>query len=122
MGFGALSSDIAAGLAAVGEVFGGDVVYRRGRKTATIANAYQGDYLSRLDDQTGLPINIDSIDWYLPAANCVFNSTPFEPEEGDKIEADGVTWLVVRDGAASAWQWSDMVARSEYQVRAKRVK
>lgn len=122
MGFGALSSDLAAGLAAVGEVFGGDVVYRRGRKTATIANAYQGDYLSRLDDQTGLPINVDSIVWFLPAENCKFGATAFAPEEGDTITADGMTWLVIRDGAVSAWQWSDLVARSEYQVHAKRVK
>jgi hypothetical protein len=119
-GFGSLGTDLAASLAAVGEVFGGNVVYRRGRKTATIANAYQGDFVSRLDEQTGLPLAVDVIEWYLPAEHCLFNSVPFTPVEGDTITADGITWFIVRDGSAAAWQWSDMVARSEYQVRAKR--
>jgi hypothetical protein len=106
---------IAAGMAALQQVAGRNVVYRRGNDEVQL-NAVLGQTEYETTDEYGLTVGTHIVDFLILAADLTLG----DPQPGDRIVVDDVAYEVEPIASEGHWRWSDP-RRTIMRIHAKQV-
>lgn len=116
-----LADVVAIAAEAVRGVAGEPVTYKRGALELSLTSAVRGS--TDWDNNAvnpGVRVSDRSTDWMIAAADLVNGSTQLEPQRGDEIIANGVTFRVMPfSNDAPLWRWHDRDARTTYRIHTK---